>query len=322
MSEKAHLLAVPANQPGLVFDCDPGTDDALALKILATGEFKPDWCVSTFGNMPWNYTSRNLNILVKAFGLQSRVAVGAKAPYDGHEVSCGDFHGSDGLADRADSLFDELGMTQEDLDSNGSLEDLAGFICSKNDITYIATGPLSTLSHLITEYPEAAAHIKRVYVMGGGIRRFNKDGDREYNFAGDGEAVKNVFDSSLDITLFPLDITELYALVTPQQMESIDCYGQPCLHAFLARNYKSNSEITKVDAAVLHDCLPVLYLQYPDVFAVEDMLIAADITGHIKLSGQGRLVHVAVSCPENLVYEKLKEAVCGIIQPSSPTVSR
>lgn len=293
----------------VIFDGDPGTDDAIALKLMSVYGPRPDWCISTFGNMTWEYTNRNLNILTRMFGLTSQVAVGAKTPYDGHTVSCGDFHGADGLADKSDVLFCELGMTRSDLDSNGSLEQVADYICSRSAVTYIATGPLSSLSHLITDYPETVGHIGKVYVMGGGIARFNKDGNKEYNFAGDGIAVKTVFDSPLDITLFPLDITEVYAIISEGDMESVDFSGQPVLQDFIHRNYRSNMKYGGLEGAVLHDCLPVLYLQQPSAFCIEDMLLKADDTGHIERSSDGRTVHVAVSCQKNLVLERLKDAV-------------
>lgn len=293
----------------VVFDCDPGTDDAIAMKLMSVYGPRPAWSVSTFGNMTWDYTNRNLNILTRLFGLESQVAVGAKTPYDGHTVSCGDFHGADGLADQADRLFSELGMTGSDIDSNKSVKELAEYICSEEEVTYIAVGPLSTLAHLITDYPQTVSHIAKAYVMGGGIEHFNKDGNKEYNFAGDGIAVKAVFDSPLDITLFPLDITNVYAIISRDEIESMDFSRQPEIKAFLSVNYRSNRKYNKIDAAVMHDCLPVLYLQQPSRFVVEDMLLKADVTGHIERSSDGRNVHVAVSCPKDLIPESIKSVL-------------
>jgi len=293
----------------VIFDCDPGTDDAVALKLISVKGPHPEWCISTFGNMTWEHTNRNLNILTRLFGLKTQIAVGARTPYDGHTVSCGDFHGADGLADLSDVLFRELGMTRSDTDSNGSLKQVADYICTQSAVTYIATGPLSSLSHLITDYPGTVSHIGKVFIMGGGIEHFNKDGDREYNFAGDGIAVKKVFDSPLDITLFPLDITEVYAIISKEEIESAAFSEQPVLKALLQKNCLSNMKYDGLQGAVLHDCLPVLYLQHPSAFVMEDMVLRADDTGHIERSSDGRTVHVAVSCPENLVLESLKDAI-------------
>lgn len=306
MKEKQEMKEM---KEGLIFDGDPGTDDAIALKLLSVSSRQPDWCVSTFGNMPWQYTILNLNILVRAFGMKCRIACGAKEPYDGHIVSCGDFHGEDALAGQAAFLKERFGISENVVEENGSLADLAGYILSQDKVTYIATGPVSTLAHLLDEHPEVESRISRLLVMGGGVDVFNKDGDKEYNFAGDGIAVKKVFDSGIDITMFPLDITMKDALLTADQIESMDYSRMPWLKLFLLSNHSSNLKYGGVDAAVLHDTLPILYYFEPDQFTIKDMNLTADDGGHIECSAEGRLVHVAVSCTENLLYERLRKAI-------------
>jgi len=294
---------------GLIFDGDPGTDDAIALKLLSVSSRQPDWCVSTFGNMPWQITNLNMNILVRAFGMKSRIACGARVPYDGHIVSCGDFHGADALADQSAFLMNSLGISESVVSTNGSISDLAQFILSCESLTYIATGPLSTLSHLLDEHPEIESHISRLLVMGGGVDVFNKDGNKEYNFAGDGIAVRKVFDSGIDITMFPLDITMKDALLTADRIESFDYSRMPWLKKILICNQRSNLKYDGVDAAVLHDTLPILYYFEPDQFTIKDMNLTADDGGHIERSAEGRMVHVAVSCVRNLLYERLGKAM-------------
>lgn len=293
-----------------IFDGDPGTDDAIAIKLLSLSSREPQWCISTFGNMTWDYTCLNMHLLSRAFGMKSRVACGIQEPFDGHTVTYGDFHGPDGLGGTAESLMQKFGIKKNIIDSSSSIADIAQAILSSENVTYIVTGPLSTLAYLLSDYPDTESHIGRVYIMGGGVREFNKDGDREYNFAGDGIAVKKVFSSSLDITLFPLDISHHFAILTPQQIESIDCTSMPFLHEVMNTNCRSNIN-SGLPGAVLHDALPVLYLLEPEKFKVEDMTFATDNTGRIWLSESGKKVHVAVSCPENLLYERVKGAIEG-----------
>lgn len=293
----------------LVVDVDPGTDDAMVTMLLARNGVQPDYCVSTFGNMPWNYTQRNLNILAKVFDFKAQIACGAKEPYDKHEVTCGDFHGNDALADVGDSLFNALKMTQADIDGNKTITDLADFIMSKDSVTYIVVGPMATLSHLIKDYPETESHIKRVLVMGGGIDTFNKDGDKEYNFAGDGIAVKNVFESSLDITLFPLDITNTKAAISKEQIATIDYSKLPWARNCLEHNLRSNMKYNKIPMAVMHDCLTVLYLLEPSLFKVTDMKLIANEGGHIEKSEEGKTVHVATDLPADAIYNYIKAGI-------------
>ena len=58
--------------------------------------------------------------------------------------------------------------------------------------------------------------------------------------------------------------------------------------------------------AVLHDCLPILYLMHPEEFDVVDMMLQADSTGKIiETEGDGRIVHVAKSCAPKLLYHTI-----------------
>lgn len=293
----------------LVLDVDPGTDDAMVIMLLVKNGVQPDYCVSTFGNMPWNYTQRNLNILAKVFDLKAEIACGAKEPYDKHVVTCGDFHGNDALADVGDSLFNAVKMSQKDIDSNKSIADLAKYIMSKDSVTYIVVGPMATLSHLIMDNPETESHIKRVLIMGGGVDVFNKDGDKEYNFAGDGIAVKNVFESSLDLTLFPLDITNTKAAFTKEQIADIDYSKLPWARNCLEHNLRSNTKYNKIPMTILHDCLTVLYLLDPAQFTVTDMKLIANEGGHIERNDNGKTVHVATDLPADALYNFVKTSI-------------
>ena len=240
-----------------IFDGDPGTDDAIALKLLSSSPQEPQWCISTFGNMPWDFTCLNMHLLSRAFGMKSSVACGIHEPFDGHTVTCGDFHGPDGLGGTAESLMQKFGIKRNIIDSSASIADIAQAILSSENVTYIVTGPLSTLAYLLTDYPDTESHIERVYIMGGGVKEFNMDGDREYNFATDGIALEKIFSSSLDITIFPLDITHHFAKLSPQQIESIDYASMPFLSEVMNTNCRSNTNFG-IPGAVLHDALPVL----------------------------------------------------------------
>jgi len=294
----------------IIFDGDPGTDDATTLMLLKQNNLSPDWMVATFGNMTIDKVLLNSHILNKAYGINAVVAKGASTPYDGHEVTCGDFHGSDALAEQADSLAKVYGVNDEMVASSKTLADLADYICSKESVTYIAVGPLASLSHLITEFPETQKHIGRVLIMGGGIDHFNKDGDKEYNFAGDGIAVKNVWDSSLDLTIMPLDITYFNARLSMDEIESLQYNAYPWMKHIFLTNHRSNVKTKQTtDQAVLHDCLTALYLLQPGQFQMEEMKLIANDKGHIERNASGRKVNVGKSTTDKLLYNAVSKAL-------------
>lgn len=293
-----------------VFDCDPGTDDACAILMFANTIGEPDYMVSTFGNMPGNYTKRNMNIMAKYLNMKSILCEGINLPSDGHEVTCGDFHGTDGLAGIADSMAANYGVNDSVVASNKDLAYLAGEIMKTDSVTYIAVGPVSTLANLITKYPETVSHIKKVYLMGGGITHFNKEGDTEYNFAGDGPAVQILFSSALDITIFPLDITEVFAGIDKKEIDNMDFSKYPAMKKILMQNYASNVKYTKgVTGAVVHDCLPVLYYFNPTKFTVKDFNLVSNKIGHIEEAANGKLIHVAMTMDSTFLVETMKQSL-------------
>ncbi|MCQ2251054.1 MAG: nucleoside hydrolase [Bacteroidales bacterium] len=300
----------PAREHALVFDCDPGTDDTYAMFLLKSTGNAPDYTVATFGNSTIEYTFKNLFVLNNYFDVKSSVFRGVEKPYDGHEVTCGDFHGADGLAGLSDEMVARFGITQAMVDSAKSYQDLAKEILSTDKVDYIAVGPLATLGHIIKEYPEAASHINHVYIMGGGINSFNKDGDTEYNFFGDGIADTIVWASGVEISLFPIDVTYLCAQVELSFVDSLDFGKYPEMETIIRQNSKSNIATGQSEAsAIIHDALPVLYYKFRDKFKMEDYKLTVNERGHLEKSDAGRLVHVAVDMERDLLKNEIKKAL-------------
>ena len=53
-----------AGAPSLVFDSDPGSDDALALFLMKQRQVVPDLVLATYGNAPEKQTSSNLVLVL------------------------------------------------------------------------------------------------------------------------------------------------------------------------------------------------------------------------------------------------------------------
>lgn len=77
----------------------------------------------------------------------------------------------------------------------------------------MATGPLSNLAYALDKYPATAAKIARVWWMGGALNvpgnvyQANSDGSAEWNAFWDPAALGVVWNSSVPLTLVPLDGT-------------------------------------------------------------------------------------------------------------------
>ena len=78
-----------------------------------------------------------------------------------------------------------------------------------NEISIVATGPLTNIGMAILQEPELSENIKECYIMGGVFKTpGNMTPVVEYNIWNDPEAAKIVFNSGVPITLIPLDICE------------------------------------------------------------------------------------------------------------------
>jgi len=290
----------------LVVDCDPGTDDAIALFALSrTGQF-PGVCIATVGNAPLELVSRNLALWTRHLGESSFLANGAAVRCDGTKPAFSGFHGDDAFGGLAATLESRYGKPLP----LGTLDEAADRICAGAGVTYVATGPLTTLAQMLARRPEVAGHIDRVLAMGGGISVFNFKGVAEYNFASDPVAVEKVFASGLDLTIFPLDLTCRDALLTRGEIAALAAAGrEPEVMALVEQTFASSVAYGEApDAAVMHDLMPCLEVMRPDSFDIEDMRLRVGAYGAISSAPDGRLVHVATRT-------RRPQAIYGLLRP-------
>ncbi len=294
----------------VVLDTDVGTDDAFA--ILAFSYFKDlrlDYLVASSGNASLEGATRNAIILKKYLGADTRIVMGIQPEKDKNvnEQEKNTFHGNDGLANISGEMTESLKLREEDLKEYIFFEEFMKKLLEYDDITYIGVGPTTNLAILI-DIPEIKSRIKRIYLMGGGIEAFNCSHETEFNFSKNPKAVKKILESELDITMIPLDVTNRQN-VDKDEIAALEATGNyPEFITFLKYNMKANQDYNHIDAAVLHDVLPVLYALRPDRFTVEDMKIAVDRYGSTKSDPAGSAVKVVTDVDEDLLDNFLTDA--------------
>lgn len=295
-----------------VLDCDPGTDDASAMFLLSRLGLFPDLCVATYGNMPQPIVVTNLVLLTSYLGESPEIYHGAMAPSNGKLPSCGDFHGADGFGGNVVELRRRYSPSVAEMAKVRSFDELATRLLAADEVTYIAVGPLATLATTLEREPRVKDRIKRLYIMGGGIKTFNMPHQTEYNFFGDPVAVKKVLSSGLDITLFPLDITRRDALLNGPDIDSLAATGRyPEVIRLMRCNRTSNVKSGQSeDDAVLHDVLPCLYAVRPELFTVRDMCLTVDEWGHVEEAADGIPVKVATKLVPGQFKHLFENAFC------------
>jgi purine nucleosidase len=193
----------------ILFDTDPGIDDAMALLMLARDARADLVGISTvFGNAPVDTTTANALALCQRFGIDVPVARGAARPLSREARDFPvDIHGHDGLGDVAQ--LPPHARTPEPADA-------ARFICEMarrhgGALTLVAVGPLTNLAQALALDPELPRHVLRVVVMGGAFGTLGHGGNvtpvAEANVFCDPHAADAVFGAAWPVTVVGLDVT-------------------------------------------------------------------------------------------------------------------
>jgi purine nucleosidase len=205
----------------VIIDCDVGVDDALAL-ILAfhSPELEVKAVTGVNGNVPLETVFTNIQKVLSLIQPKHKplIAKGANQPLKGKSIYAHSVHGRSGLGeakidlrkgkewwkvfqDHADELIPKIARQYPD------------------EITLIATGPLTNLALGLQKDMEGIKKLKEIVIMGGAVRtKGNVTPFAEFNIYVDPLAAKIVFESGLPITLVPLDVTHQVCL-TPSLIE-------------------------------------------------------------------------------------------------------
>ena len=193
----------------VLFDTDPGVDDAAALLLLARSPEVALLGVTTvFGNAGIAQVTENARCLTALFGLDVPVAQGAgRALVRASGPPPAHVHGQDGLGEAARP--DVPARPLDPRPAHGLIADTLR--AHPGEITLIAVGRLTNLSLLLMHDPGAAALARSVVVMGGAFGVGGPNGNvtplAEANILGDPHAADHVFAADWPVTVVGLDVT-------------------------------------------------------------------------------------------------------------------
>ena len=193
----------------LIFDTDPGVDDAAALLFLnACKAIDLVGITTVFGNAGIEAVTRNARYLKRRFDIAAPVARGAGAALDGTSSPAPvHVHGRNGLGDIP---LDDAELPP--LDARPAHRFIAEQLRrSPGEITILAVGRLTNLARALAEDPGIAGLAKEVVIMGGAFGLAGCNGNvtpvAEANIIGDPQAADIVFGASWRVTAIGLDVT-------------------------------------------------------------------------------------------------------------------
>ena len=193
----------------VLIDCDPGSDDALAiLAALNSSDLDVVGLTTVGGNATIDDTTGNaLTILEMAGRSDVPVWRGAGHPLVGEFRFGYDYHGEGGLGTRLDPpTTREEPEPAFDAIVRAALE-------RPGELTLVALGPLTNVAQAIRLEPKLVDEIAEIIVMGGAVEApGNITEHAEFNTYNDPAAAEVVFDSGAPVTLVGLDVTEQVAV--------------------------------------------------------------------------------------------------------------
>ncbi|KAF3937081.1 hypothetical protein ABW19_dt0206868 [Dactylella cylindrospora] len=271
------LFTDPEDRMPVWLDCDPGHDDAFAILLSATHPFFNLLGISTIhGNASLDKVTYNALSILTAIGKPDiPVHPGSRKPFMRPAIHAPDIHGSTGI-DGTDLMPTPTAAAQK----MGAVEAMRNAIMSTppNTCGLVVTGTMTNAALLFATFPETAAHIKCLSIMGGGFDVGNITKFAEFNIYCDPEAASSIFSLpalSGKTYLVPLDLTHT-VLATSTVREALMGTGtnptpfRTMLHDLLmyfADTYARVFDMTT--GPPLHDPLAMAALMVPDRLGFE-----------------------------------------------------
>ena len=254
----------------LIFDCDPGVDDAVALFLaFASPQDLEILAITTVaGNVAADLTARNA-ALIRQIARREEVPIhaGAQGPLVRAPIEAGHFHGESGLG--ALPLFEPA----RGLDEGHAAQVIIDLVMAHppGAVTIAATGPLTNLALAIRIQPAIVSRIAKVAIMGGARREGgNITASAEYNIYADPHAAELVFASGAACVVFGLDVTH-QVRADPVRTAAIAAINTPAAQASANLLEFSNAlerDIVGGSGAPIHDPCVIAYLLAPDLFTL------------------------------------------------------
>ena len=287
----------------VIFDCDPGKDDSLALFVaLALPDVIDVLGITTVaGNVPVEHTSHNARRIVEAAGRHDiPVYPGCARPLLRNTVTAVDVHGTDGMGG---SGLPDAELPVEDFHA---VEALAGFLEeASTPLTIAAIGPLTNIALLISLRPDLVPAIAHLVVMGGSRGGGNVTRSAEFNIFADPHAARIVLTGKVPATVVPLDVTR--GILPPQDwFDAMDGFGEPG---------RAVAAMWRESPVALHDVTVTGLLAWPELYALESCSVdviwndAADVGRTVFSRDDGPL-----SVVKRVDQELLSDRVMGAME--------
>ncbi len=268
-------------------DLDTGIDDSIALAYAA---MHPDVdllaVTGTFGNIETPIGVRNALDVLALVGrsdipvYEGRSCALGQDTFCRHDVSA-DIHGQNGVGNL------ELPASPREAEKEYAVDYLIRKMQEiQEDLVIVTTGPLSNLAEALVQEPSLQHWPGRVVSMGGAVTaRGNVSHFAEANISQDPEAAKLVLESSIAVTLVPLDVT-MRSRMTSSDVDIWRASGSPRGKVLSDMLQYYIKHTLGTDETYVHDPSAVICALHPEYFTMLPSFLTVELEG----ADRGRII--------------------------------
>ena len=256
------------SRTAIIFDCDPGVDDAFALFLAfaSPDELELLAITTVAGNVDAIQTARNARLIRQLAGREDvPVYAGAETPLARPPIVASHFHGESGLGNLP--IFEPDAPVMPGHAASFIVETVMSR--PPGSVSMAVTGPMTNLALALELSPQIAGRLGTVVVMGGARREGgNITASAEYNIYADPHAADVVFSSGCQIVTLGLDATH-QVRATPARVEAvkaIDTVAARSVANLLDFSVGIEKRLVGGDSPPLHDPCTIAYLLAPELF--------------------------------------------------------
>ncbi len=257
----------------ILIDCDPGTDDAIAL-FMALGDPRLDVRLVTVagGNVGLAHTLRNARALVGLTGKVVPVVAGAERPLLGSFEDAAYVHGEDGLAG---VRLPEGPVAAPGIAADAIREALRA--AGPAGLTLVGIGPATNLALALATEPGLLPNVAEIVLMTGAWGEGNVTPAAEFNAWSDPEALAVVLGCGRKVTLATLEVTA-QALATPARIEALSRGGTGACREAACAILAGTPPSRRLGGAgsPQHDSCAIAWLLAPEAFTTREVFAEVD----------------------------------------------
>ena len=268
------------NQIPVIFDCDTGVDDAIAIMLInKLPDFNLLALTTVAGNVELEKTTKNTLRVLELIGAEIPVYRGANKPIFRDHVKAAYIHGENGLGgiELPQTKYEVPGITAWDYVYQEAVK-------WQGELEIIAVGPLTNLGLAFVKYKKLPELIKRIVIMGGSASIGNITPAAEFNIYVDPEAADIVFCSGVPVYMCGLDMT-MKAYLTAEEISRVGALGSRPAKFFrdVAQGPLNFSLGVGLPGMSLHDPAAVLYANDPSIFEIHQVGIRVETKGPLTI---------------------------------------